>query len=68
MTISDTGPGPQQLMTVIEVAAVLRVSRATVYRLVHTGALPGKRVGRSVRVARRVVEQFLRDADTGGPR
>lgn len=65
MTVADTGPGPHQLMTVHEVAAALRVSRATVYRMVHTGALPGTRIGKSVRVTRRVVEDLLRSADTG---
>ena len=47
MTTSDTGdPGlPTTYMTVPEVAAELRVSTATVYRLVHTGALQGKRFG-----------------------
>lgn len=58
---------PDDLMTVVEVAAALRVSRATVYRLVHSGALPGKRIGKSVRVTRPVVEEFLHHADTGGP-
>ncbi len=60
-------PGLHQLMTVNEVAQALRVSRATVYRLVNSGALPGRRVGKSVRVARRIVEIFLRDAGTDGP-
>ncbi len=48
------------------VAAALRVSRATVYRLVHSGALRGRRIGKSVRVIRRGVDQFLHRAATGG--
>lgn len=54
-------------MTVVEVAAALRVSRATVYRLVHAGSLPGKRLGRSVRVPRQALEDFLHDAGMGDP-
>ena len=37
-------------LTVAEVAAVMRVSKMTVYRLVHAGTLPAVRVGRSFRV------------------
>ena len=37
-------------MTVAEVAAVMRVSKMTVYRLVPSGELPAVRVGRSFRV------------------
>ena len=39
-----------QLLTVREVAALLRVSRATIYRLVQTGALPTLRVSNSIRI------------------
>lgn len=46
--------------TVAEVAARLRVSKMTVYRLVHGGELPAARVGRSFRVPRRAVEDHLR--------
>ncbi|MFJ9598272.1 helix-turn-helix domain-containing protein [Streptomyces virginiae] len=44
-------PGAVPLLTVAEVAAVMRVSKMTVYRLVHNGHLPSIRVGRSFRVA-----------------
>jgi excisionase family DNA binding protein len=40
----------RQLLTVREVAARLRVSRATVYRLVQAGALPVLRVSNSIRI------------------
>ena len=39
-----------QLLTVREVADRLRVSRATVYRLVQAGALPVLRVSNSIRI------------------
>jgi len=39
-----------QLLTVREVADRLRVSRATVYRLVQAGALPALRVSNSIRI------------------
>ena len=47
--------------TVAEVAARMRVSKMTVYRLVHGGELPAARVGKSFRVPRRAVEDHLRN-------
>ena len=49
-----------QFLTVAEVAARMRVSKMTVYRLVHGGELPAARVGRSFRVPRRAVEEYVR--------
>jgi len=40
-----------KLLNVAEVAALMRVPMVTVYRLVHAGALPAVRVGRSIRVS-----------------
>lgn len=51
-----------KFLTVAEVAAVMRVSRMTVYRLVHSGELPAVRVGRSFRVPERAVHEYLRAA------
>jgi excisionase family DNA binding protein len=53
-----------ELMTVHEVATLLRVSKMTVYRLVHSGTLRATRVGQSLRLPRATVEAFLRDTDT----
>ncbi len=47
-------------MTVAEVAATMRVSKMTVYRLVHSGALPAVRVGRSFRVPEEAVDEYLK--------
>src|SRR4051812_28644646 len=60
---------PQQraavtFLTVAEVAAMMRVSKMTVYRLVHAGELAAVRVGRSFRVPERAVQDYLRDAYT----
>ncbi len=46
-------------LTVAEVAAVMRVSKMTVYRLVHAGDLPAIRVGRSFRVPEKAVHDYL---------
>jgi excisionase family DNA binding protein len=49
-----------RLMTVAEVARAMRVSKMTVYRLVHSGELPAVRVGRSFRVPEDAVNEYLR--------
>ena len=51
-----------KFLTVAEVASVMRVSRMTVYRLVHSGEVPAVRVGRSFRVPERAVHEYLRTA------
>ena len=51
-----------QFLTVVQVASMMRVSKMTVYRLVHGGELPAARVGRSFRVPRHAVEEYLRSA------
>jgi len=51
-----------KFLTVAEVAAMMRVSKMTVYRLVHSGELPALRVGRSFRVPEQAVNDYLRDS------
>ena len=51
-----------RFLTVAEVAAIMRVSKMTVYRLVHAGELPAVRVGRSFRVPEQAVHDYLRDS------
>lgn len=52
-------------LTVAEVATVMRVSKMTVYRLVHSGHLPAIRVGRSFRVPEQAVHDYLRESYVG---
>jgi excisionase family DNA binding protein len=49
----------------VEVASVMRVSKITVYRLVHSGHLPAIRVGRSFRVPEQALHQYLYESYTG---
>jgi excisionase family DNA binding protein len=51
-------------LTVAEVAAIMRVSKMTVYRLIHGGELAAVRVGRSFRVPEPAVRDYLADART----
>ncbi|MEV2278727.1 helix-turn-helix domain-containing protein [Nocardiopsis sp. NPDC049922] len=51
-----------RFLTVAEVATIMRVSKMTVYRMVHSGVLPAIRVGRSYRVPERAVHDYLSEA------
>ncbi|HEV8565353.1 MAG TPA: helix-turn-helix domain-containing protein [Actinomycetota bacterium] len=48
-----------RLLTVNEVADLLRVSRMTVYRLIKQGDLPSFRVGRGYRLREEDVHSYL---------
>ncbi|QOQ39318.1 helix-turn-helix domain-containing protein [Trueperella pecoris] len=52
-------PSVPQFFTVAEVAELTRVSRMTVYRMVHSGDLPAVRVGSSYRVPKSAVDKLL---------
>jgi excisionase family DNA binding protein len=47
-------------LTISEVAERLRVSRMTVYRLVHAREIASARFGRSYRVPEQALDEYLR--------
>ena len=51
--------GGVTFLSVAEVASIMRVSKMTVYRLVHTGELPAVQIGRSFRVPEKAVQEYL---------
>ena len=59
---ADPALAEVKFLTVAEVAAVMRVSKMTVYRMVHSADLPAVRVGRSFRVPEQAVHEYLRAA------
>ena len=59
---ADGQPPRAQFLTVAEVASLMRVSKMTVYRLVHNGELPAVRVGKSFRVPEKAVHAYLEGA------
>jgi excisionase family DNA binding protein len=53
-------PGPVPVfLTVKEVAAKMRVSKMTVYRMLHSGEMESVRIGRSFRVSENVLAAYL---------
>lgn len=55
-----------RLMTVVEVATVMRVSRMTVYRLIRRGHLKAIRVGRNYRVREDDLNEYLEKQAVSG--
>lgn len=52
--------GGSEVLTVDEVAALLRVNRKTVYNVIADGDIPGVlRLGRALRISRRAVVEWL---------
>ncbi len=61
----STRMSTEQLYTVAEVAAMMRVSKMTVYRLVHAGTIHSIRFGRSYRVPRSAIREYLEEMNPG---
>ena len=51
--------GGDRLLTVAEVAATMRVSNMTVYRLIKSGDLAALRVGKNYRIRESDVDRYL---------
>lgn len=61
----ESGPlGDDRLATVAEVAAHMRVSNMTVYRLIKSGQLPALRVGKNFRIRGRDLVAYLEASRT----
>jgi excisionase family DNA binding protein len=53
---------PLRFLTVSEVAALMRVSTMTVYRMVHAAEIPAIRFGRSFRIPESVVLHMVQQS------
>lgn len=52
-----------KIYTVGEVADTMRVSRMSIYRLIHAGSLQSLKVGSSFRVTQAALDVFMAQAD-----
>jgi len=55
-----------RLLTVAEVAATMRVSNMTVYRLIKGGELPAIRVGKNYRIRESDMDRYLEQRQVEG--
>ncbi len=63
MNVSAPAPlSAIRFLKVTEVAALLRVSRMSVYRLIHAGELEAVRFGRNFRVPEHAVNAYLQQS------
>jgi len=53
------------VLTVDEATAILKVSKKTLYNLVKSGELHAVKVGRGWRILRGSIERYLMDGETG---
>ena len=60
MAAGETPLSDVKFLTVAEVASIMRVSKMTVYRRVHSGELEAIRAGRSFRVPEQAVNRYLK--------
>ena len=51
-----------KFLTVAEVAGILRLSKMSVYRLIHSGQLEAVQFGRSFRVTEKALNTYLENA------
>ena len=66
MAEAETAGLTGALLTVAEVAGLLRVSNMTVYRLINAGDLSSLRVGKNYRIRESDLESFLRTGTRPG--
>lgn len=59
------GSPEQRLLTVAEVADMLRVSNMTVYRLIKRGELTAIRVGKNYRIRQQALDDYLDQGAVG---
>ncbi len=53
-----------QVLTIEELAAYLKVSKSTLYKLVQEGSVPGQKVGKHWRFRRETIDEWLDDRQT----
>lgn len=57
---------PDSVMTIGELAAYLKISRSTLYKLAQEGKVPGQKVGRHWRFHRETIDRWLSQGNQTG--
>jgi excisionase family DNA binding protein len=62
-------PQPDEVLTIDELAAYLKLSKSSLYKLAQTGKVPGQKVGKHWRFRREVIDRWLANEELRrGPR
>ncbi len=56
----------EEYLTPEEIAAHFKVSKQAVYKWVHSGKLRHRRIGRSVRIPREALDEFIAQSEEKG--
>jgi excisionase family DNA binding protein len=56
----------EQVMTIDELAAYLKVAKSTLYKLAQEGRVPGQKVGKHWRFRKDAIDRWLENADGTG--
>jgi excisionase family DNA binding protein len=51
---------PDEVMSIGELAAYLKISRSTLYKLVQEGRLPGQKIGKRWRFHKDAIDEWLK--------
>lgn len=54
-----------EVMTITELSAYLKISKSTLYKLAHDGKLPGQKVGRHWRFHKNAIDAWLSERNAG---
>lgn len=58
----------EQLLTAVDIARVLNISKALVYRLIQRGDIPSVRINHAVRVKPVALQEFIKGCQKAGQR
>jgi excisionase family DNA binding protein len=59
---------PTLLLTAEEAAAELRIARRRIFVLIREGTLPSVKIGKSRRITRAAIEEYVRQLEASGSR
>jgi len=64
---------PDDVLTIAELAAYVKISKSTLYKLVREGKIPSQKIGRHWRFRKVAIDRWLEEAratelDSGGNR
>lgn len=54
-----------QVLTLEELAAYLKIPKSTLYKLVQEGRIPGQKLGKQWRFAKKAIDQWLEQQNSG---